>query len=227
MLPTTLTQSPLILRSCIVLWALLSALSVSHSVHSQETSNLAPKVMVLGDSLSSGFGLLEGEEWPVLMLERSLREGAPFTLINASISGETTSGGLSRLPQLLKKHQPNIVLIELGANDGLRGQSLTEMRRNLKHMIELSLDADALPLLIGMKIPPNYGKRYSRDFEQSFPNLSNQFNIPFVPFILKNIAGKPELNLADGIHPNQQAQTLVLENIWPSLKPMILNFDQD
>ncbi len=208
------TLSPLIL--------VLSLITTALPYHSMAAE--MPTILIYGDSLSAGFGLLQGEEWPALMHEQAQQEGAHFKLVNASISGETTSGGLSRLPAILNKHQPDFMVLELGANDGLRGQSLKEMRSNLSAMITLSQKNNASVLLIGMKIPPNYGKRYSQDFEQSFMTLSQNHKVNFVPFILENIAGKPDLNLTDGIHPNKEAQQLVLDNIWPSLKPMILEF---
>ena len=205
-------------------WVLITLLSFCHLVSSQETAGAVPKVLILGDSLSAGFGLLEGEEWPALMQKRSQQEGVPFTLINASISGETTSGGLSRLPKLLQTHQPDIVMIELGANDGLRGIPLKSTKENLQAMIDLVLQKypSVKIVLAGMQIPPNMGQEYTQEFKNLFPDLAAKNKLSLIPFLLENVGGIPSLNQADGIHPTTQGHRIIAQNVWSILEPLMI-----
>lgn len=178
-------------------------------------------ILILGDSLSAGFMLEKGEEWPAL-LQNTLDDSAiKFIVVNASISGETTTGGLSRVQALLDKHQPRWLILELGANDGLQGSSLKQMHSNLEKIIQLASSKSCEVLLVGMHIPPNYGKRYSDSFYQVYLKLQHSYQLSFVPFILDGVAGKPEMNLADGIHPIAAAQPQVLNNIWSVFKPLL------
>lgn len=184
----------------------------------------AATIVVLGDSLSAGYGIRSEDAWPQL-LEQRLRENTVLAktspqVINASISGETTAGGLARLPDLLQRYRPNIVIVELGANDGLRGLSLTAMHQNLDRTLEHIRKSGAKPLLVGMRLPPNYG-RYAIDFERRFAELAKQSKTPFVPFLLAGVAEKPMLFQADGLHPTKEAQPLLLDNIWPSVKKLL------
>lgn len=185
------------------------------------SSTLANTLLIMGDSLSAGYGLSQGEEWPALLQTKLQQEfpEAEYNIINASISGETSQGGLKRFKKLFEQHQPQIVVLELGANDGLRGQSLKQMRNNLEQMIEFSLKQQAGILLLGIHIPPNYGQRYSQAFHQVYLDLAKQHKIELVPFFLKNVADADSSDLMqkDGLHPTAKAQTIILNNIWPSL----------
>lgn len=179
-----------------------------------------PTVLVMGDSLSAGYGFNVEKGW-VNLLEKKLSKTSPVMMINASVTGETTSGGLNRLPALLKKHNPQIVILELGGNDGLRGQSVKIMQDNLQNMINLSKKAGAKVLLVGMQIPTNYGQRYTSQFKSVYPALATKNNISLVPFLLENVATHSDLIQQDGIHPNAAAQPLILNNVQPLLEAML------
>ena len=181
-------------------------------------------ILVFGDSLSASYGLPQGQGW-VALLEAKLAQNqaskTTYKVVNASISGETTSGGLARFSTALTTHKPNIVILELGANDGLRGLPIAEMQANLNQMITQAKTAKAKVLLIGMKIPPNYGLKYTKNFSTTYINLAKQHNIALVPFLLEGVAGKPELIQADGLHPLAVAQPALLGNVWAQLKGLL------
>lgn len=179
----------------------------------------AATILVLGDSLSAGYGLRQDDAWPSL-LQKKLPAARGHRVVNASISGETTAGGRSRLPALLDRHRPAIVILELGANDGLRGLPLSAMRDNLASMLQLVRRQGARPVLVGMRLPPNYGP-YAKDFQQSFADLARQTKTAFVPFLLDRLAQSPDHFQADGLHPTREAQVLVLDNVWPTLQPLL------
>lgn len=179
-------------------------------------------IVVLGDSLSAGYGLKLQEGWVNLLIKRLASEGYGYGVVNASVSGETTQGGLARLPRVLEIHKPAIVIVELGANDGLRGLPLTASSENLRHIVELSRTSKARVVLVGMVIPPNYGPRYGQEFRDMFAGLAARYPIAFVPFFLDKVALKPELMQADGLHPNANGQPQLLENLWPKLKPLLV-----
>jgi acyl-CoA thioesterase I len=179
-------------------------------------------VVVLGDSLSAGYGIELHQGWVSLLSQRLADEGYGYKVVNASVSGETTQGGLSRLPRMLELHKPAIVIVELGGNDGLRGLPLATSRENLKRTIELARKANARVLLVGMVIPPNYGPRYGQEFRDMFAALAKQFQLSFVPFFLDKVALEPGLMQNDGIHPNAKGQPQLLENLWPKLKPLLV-----
>lgn len=182
----------------------------------------APKtVLVLGDSLSAEYGLNRGSGWVALLEQKLKTEKIDARVVNASISGETTSGGRSRLPALLSQHRPDIVVIELGANDGLRGQPVTAAEANLRSMIEQSQKNKARVLLVGMRMPPNYGRDYTERFFGMYKSLATQFKAPLVPFMLEGVADKPTLFQADRLHPNAQAHPIILANIWPQIAPLV------
>lgn len=183
------------------------------------TSASAASILVVGDSISAAYGLEIRQGWVSLLADRLQRQ-APghHQVINASVSGETTQGGLTRLPALLAKHKPDIVVIELGGNDGLRGQPPALMRGNLEAMVRLTQQAGAKPLLLGMRIPPNYGKAYTRAFEQVFRDVAAARQAALLPFLLEGVGGVPALMQADGIHPNAKAQLTLLDNAWPVLQ---------
>ena len=170
---------------------------------------------MLGDSLSAGYGITVKEGWVNLLAQRIASEGYGYQVINASVSGETTQGGLARLPRALQIHKPAIVIIELGGNDGLRGLPLATSRENLRKSIELARAAQARVLLVGMMIPPNYGQRYAQEFRDMFTTLASSHSIALVPFLLDKVALNPELMQNDGIHANAKGQPRMLENVWP------------
>lgn len=178
-------------------------------------------ILVLGDSLSAEYGLERGRGWVNLLQQRLASEKIAASIVNASISGETTSGGRSRLQALLTKHKPDVVIIELGANDALRGLSLTATRENLEAMVSSAKKAKARVLLIGMQIPPNYGGDYTRQFSALFPDVAKESKSALVPFMLKGVAENPALFQSDRIHPNETAHPIILDNIWPYLKPLL------
>ncbi|HYD97351.1 MAG TPA: arylesterase [Noviherbaspirillum sp.] len=183
----------------------------------------APKtVLVLGDSLSAEYGIMRGQGWVPLLEKRLQSERIDAGIVNASVSGETTSGGKARLPALLGQHRPSVVVIELGGNDGLRGLPLSAAEANLRAMIAESLKANAKVLLVGMQIPPNYGRDYAEKFAGMYRKLSQETKVPLVPFLLEGVASRPDLFQADRIHPLAEAQPLMLENIWPHLKQLLM-----
>lgn len=179
------------------------------------------KILVIGDSLSAGYGLAANQGWVALLSTRLSEQGYGYKVVNASITGDTTRGGLARLSGALDRHRPAVVVIELGGNDGLRGIAIKELRANLRHMISMAREAGAKVLLVSMRIPPNYGLEYARAFEQSFTVLAHEFEIPVAPFLLDGVALDDGLMQADGIHPNARAQPIMLENIWPSMAPLL------
>jgi acyl-CoA thioesterase-1 len=181
----------------------------------------APAILVVGDSISAGYGLAANEGWVALLQRRLKSQGYGYRVVNASVSGETTTGGLARLPRALSVHRPAIVIIELGGNDGLRGLPLETSRANLERMINLSKGAGARVLLLGMKIPPNYGARYSEGFEKVFRDLARQHKLAFEPFFLSKIALEQGMIQEDGLHPTAKAQPVMLDTMWPALKPLL------
>lgn len=182
----------------------------------------APKtVLVLGDSLSAEYGLARGAGWVALLEQKLKAEKIDARIVNASISGETTSGGRARLPALLNQHKPQIVVIELGANDGLRGLPVPAAEANLRAMVSMSQQQDAKVMLIGMRMPPNYGRAYTERFFTMYENLAKEVKAPLVPFMLEGVADKPALFQADRLHPNADAHPIILNNIWPTFKALI------
>ena len=181
----------------------------------------SPVILVLGDSLSAGYGIPVEKGWVSLLQRRLVERGFPYRVVNASISGDTTSGGLSRLPAALELHRPAIVVLELGANDGLRGQPPMAMSRNLSQMIERSQQAGARVLLAEMRIPPNYGPLYAQKFQATFGELAKRYDIPLIPFLLDGVAGNPGLIQDDGLHPRAEGQPRILDNVWAALEPVL------
>ena len=181
-----------------------------------------PVILVFGDSISAGYGLPRVEQGWVALLQAKLRQqGYGDEVVNASVSGETTQGGLARLPRALALHHPAIVILELGGNDGLRALPLTDMRRNLQRMVELARGAGARVLLLGMRIPPNYGAAYTGGFAATYTGLAQSLHVLAVPFLLEGIALHPELMQADGIHPDEAGQTRLLDNVWAALQSLL------
>ena len=185
------------------------------------TQAQAATVLVVGDSISAAFGLETQEGWVTLLEERLLEHNPEFKVVNASISGETTGGGLARFPQLLSEHQPDYVIIELGGNDGLRGLSLTQMSSNLTRMVQQAKQQDAVVLLLGMRLPGNYGQRYTEAFYNVYQQIAEQENVAVVDFFLAGVGGEEGMMQADGVHPTQMAQPLLLDNAWQRLAPLL------
>ncbi|MCE0915250.1 arylesterase [Pseudomonas sp. NMI760_13] len=181
----------------------------------------AGTLLVVGDSISAGFGLDTRQGWVNLLQQQLKKEGFDDQVVNASISGDTSAGGQARLPALLAAHKPDLVVLELGGNDGLRGQPPQQLQQNLAAMIDQSRQAGAKVLLLGMRLPPNYGVRYTTAFAQVYEQLAADKKVPLVPFFLEGVGGVPELMQADGIHPAATAQQRLLENAWPAIKPLL------
>ena len=179
-----------------------------------------PVILAFGDSLTAGFGVLEQESYPSRLQKIIEREGYPHKVVNAGVSGDTTAGGVRRIDWLMK-HNPKIVILELGANDGLRGLPIEEMFANLDRIIQTCREKEARVLLAGMKIPPNYGEEYSREFEQVFSRLAQKYSLPFIPFFLEGVAAKREYTRDDGIHPLAPGYEIVTETVWKSLEPLL------
>ena len=197
-------------------WLLLCLfVSASAAAHTART------ILVFGDSISAGYGIRVEIGWVALLQAKLDRQGYGYRVINASVSGETTAGGLDRLPRALALHRPRIVIIELGGNDGLRALPIAEMRANLGRMARLARAARAAVLLLGMRLPPNYGPEYTAQFHRAFVDLARRQRLAFVPFLLRGIALQPALMQADGLHPNERGQPLLLANVWPALRPLL------
>ena len=182
---------------------------------------MAKSIVVLGDSISAGYGMDASQGWVNLLQQKFNREQKAHVISNESISGDTTAGGLARIDQALARHKPDIMLLELGANDGLRGLSPVEMKNNLIEMVRRSEKAGAKVMLLGMKIPPNYGKRYIDMFYNIYPQIADELKVPLVPFILEDVAAKPEFMKTDGLHPNALAQPIIAEKIAAYLEPLL------
>jgi acyl-CoA thioesterase-1 len=180
-----------------------------------------PAIIVLGDSLSAAYGMEISQSWPSLLQERLTENGYSYRVFNSSITGDTTQGGLARLPRLLDKQQPGIVILELGGNDGMRGLPIEVTRQNLSTMIERSQSAGATVILAEMRIPPNYGRTYTEKFNSMYTVLTEQYDIALLPFLLQDIALEPELMQADGIHPTARAQPLLLDQVWIIIQPLL------
>ncbi|MBS0387426.1 MAG: arylesterase [Proteobacteria bacterium] len=180
-----------------------------------------PVILVYGDSLSAGYGIAVDQGWVNLLSQRLLRSGYGFQVVNASVSGETTTGGLARLPRALAAHDPRILILELGANDGLRGLPLDTTRTNLDAMLALSARHKCRVLLLGMRMPPNYGYRYTQGFAAIFPDAARRHHVALVPFLLRGVADHPALMQHDALHPNEHGQPVLLDNVWPALVPLL------
>ena len=180
-----------------------------------------PVIVALGDSITAGFGVLPDEAYPALLAERLRREGYAYRVVNAGVSGDTTAAALRRVDWVLRSH-PSIVIVALGANDGLRHQSVTAMRDNLIAIVRRLRAAGATVLLTGMHVPPNYGPDYARAFAAVFPDVARITNVPLAPFLLDGVAGDPRLNQPDGIHPTAEGQRTITDKLWPHVKPLLL-----
>lgn len=182
---------------------------------------MAKSIVVLGDSISAGYGMQAGKGWVTLIKQKLNQKNKGYKVFNESISGDTSAGGLARIDNVLSRHKPDILILELGANDGLRGLSPKLMKTNLAEIIKRSQQAGAEILLLGMRIPPNYGKRYVDMFYKTYPQLAEQISIPYVPFILEGVALVKGLMQKDGLHPNEKAQAIIADKIWSYLSPIL------
>ena len=181
----------------------------------------APTILIVGDSLSAGYGIELSQSWPNLLEQRLAAKGLPYRVVNASISGDVSRSGLTHLPAALERYHPAIVILELGGNDGLQGLPLQEMENDLAAMIELCRQAGARVVLAGMRIPPNYGPRYTQKFQAVYEELAKRYELPLIPFLLEGVAGNPASMQSDGIHPRAEAQPRILENVWGVLEPLL------
>jgi acyl-CoA thioesterase I len=199
------------------LFALFILVIASASAYAED-----PVILVFGDSISAGYGLAHAEQgWVELLKTRLKAQGYGYQVINASVSGETTAGGLARLPRALALHHPKIVILELGGNDGLRAMPVAQMRANMGQMVDLATAAGAKVLLLGMRMPPNYGPQYTDQFALVFSDLARAKKSALVPFLLTDIALSQNLLQGDDIHPNAAGQPILLDNVWPALKPLL------
>ncbi len=181
----------------------------------------AATVLVVGDSISAAYGLETQDGWVALLRERLQQRSSEFKVVNASISGDTTAGGLARLPDLLTQHQPDYVIVELGGNDGLRGLSLQQMKSNLSAMVQLAKEQNAAVLLLGMRLPGNYGRRYTEAFYTVYQQIAEQEKVAIVDFFLEGVGGEEGMMQTDGVHPTQKAQVLLLDNAWQGLEVLL------
>jgi len=220
---TRATLAPLALVACMSATPAYAAQDVAVATIAATATATArkPSIVVLGDSISAEYGLPRDTGWVALLRSKLPQEHFDYSVANSSISGDTTSGGLARLPAALNRLKPNIVIVELGANDALRGVPLATTEANLRTIIEKSQAANAKVLLVGMYVPPNYGPDYSQKFHGVYEQLSKEKQAPLVPFLLAGIENKPEMFQADQIHPTPQAQPLLLNNVWPVLRPLL------
>ena len=186
----------------------------------------AQNILLVGDSISAAFGLEIQQGWVTLLEQRLAEQDYPHAVINASVSGDTTAGGLARLPGLLQEFQPELVVIELGGNDGLRALPVSNMQQNLSAMVELAKNAGADVILLGMRIPPNYGPRYSDAFENTFVEVAEKHDIALLPFLLEGVGGVEGMMQSDGVHPTAAAQTLLLDNAWPVIRQWLDGIEQ-
>jgi acyl-CoA thioesterase-1 len=208
------------LSTLIRLFQVMLVLTLAVSASARDAASRT--IVVLGDSLSAGYGIKIQEGWVSLLAKRLATEGYGYKVVNASATGETTQGGVSRLPRQLELHKPDIVIIELGGNDGLRGLQLAASRANLQRSITLARNAGARVLLVGMMIPPNYGQRYTKEFHDMFGELARKNSVALVPFLLDGVALNPAFMQEDGIHANAAGQPRMLDNLWPTLKPLLV-----
>jgi len=212
MIKTSLFKSTLLILT-ILLWGIIQFANAA--------SNNQKTLLVVGDSLSASYGLPEKTGWVDLLSNKLELSESNWSVANASISGETTSGAADRIEKLLNQYQPNVVLIELGGNDGLRGFPLKVTYRNLEKIIQLSQQQNAKVIITGIHLPPNYGKKYEQLFYLNYTDLTSKYSLVMIPFILEGIAEHPELMQKDGIHPKENAQQMILDNVWVYLNPLL------
>jgi acyl-CoA thioesterase-1 len=208
-------------RWALVLVALLATAAQAGSPPSTGPAAPSPTILVFGDSLSAAYGISQAKGWVALLAKRLEAQGYGYQVVNASSSGETTGGGRTRWPRALDLHKPDIVILELGSNDGLRGLPLEQMRANLETMIQLAKSRGTRVVLLGMQMPPNYGPAYTTGFRAAFSELAKSHQVSLVPFFMEGIALNAELMQDDDLHPNEAGQPLLLDNVWPLLEPLL------
>jgi acyl-CoA thioesterase I len=201
--------------------AATTAATDSSAAIAQPVEDSRPKIVALGDSLTAGLGLADAQSYPALLQQDLDRSGHRFEVINAGVSGDTTAAGLARFDWALQGGDIKILILELGANDGLRGLPVDQMKQNLAAIIERAQQRHIGVLLLGMEAPPNYGAEYARSFRQVYPDLASTYHVPLVPFMLDGVAGRADLNQADGIHPNIEGTRIVATTVWRRLKPLV------
>ena len=205
----------------IVLFLLLACLPcVATAAPGTASGQERAVIAALGDSLTAGFGVAPDEAFPARLAERLKREGYDYRVVNAGVSGDTSAGGLRRVDWVLRA-KPQIVIVALGANDGLRGQSVSTLRDNLEAIVRRVQEAGARVLLAGMRVPPNYGAAFTRDFAAAYRDVARRTGVPLVPFLLDGVAANPALNQADGIHPNAEGHRIIADRLWPHLRPLL------
>ena len=200
---------------------LFSSLIINTAAHATQPAATTRNILIFGDSLSAGYGIAVNESWPALLGERLKQKGKPYAVVNASISGETTAGGRTRFAAALQQTQPAIVILELGANDGLQGLPIAEMQANLGAMIKAARQHKSRVLLVGTRLPPNYGKDYTQRFETAFHTLARREKIALLPFLLEPIALDASAFQADGLHPVAAVQSKLLDHVWQALEPLL------
>jgi acyl-CoA thioesterase-1 len=216
-------------RFIAILWSLYASCIVAAAdtaTPARASSTSAPVILVFGDSLSAAYGTSVESGWVNLLARRLTREGYGFRVVNASVSGETTAGGLARLPRALQAHQPQIVLLELGANDGLRALPTAAMGQNLEQMILLCKQSNRQVVLLGVRMPANYGARYTTEFEKIYQALAQKYALPLVPSFMEHVGDQSSLMQADGLHPNELGQPILLDNVWPVLSKVLGSRDK-
>jgi acyl-CoA thioesterase I len=221
MLNFSLSRLKAFAMSVFVAGTAISLVLLSSPVNAQVSKKSVPHILVVGDSLSAEYGLVRGKGWVALLSARLTERGVTHQMVNASISGETTSGGRTRFSELLQKHTPTHVILQLGANDALRGLALTQTQANLKSMVVDAKKYGATVVIVGIQIPPNYGKSYTEAFKAVFPTIANEQKTQLVPFMLEGFADKPEFFQKDRIHPNESAHPIILNSIWPAIAPAL------
>jgi acyl-CoA thioesterase-1 len=209
----------ILLALCFAVTAATSQAASSSAA--QSAGDHEPVILVFGDSVSAGYGIRVEQGWVSLLAQKITRLGYKFRIVNASVSGETTAGGLARLPHALDVQQPHLLILELGGNDGLRSLPLETTHDNLGRMIQLARARGISVLLVGMRMPPNYGERYTSGFQKMYTDLAEQYQLPLVPFLLEKVALNPALMQADGIHPTEPGEPLLLDTVWPKLEPLL------
>lgn len=182
-----------------------------------------PVIVAFGDSLASGYGLPEAQSFTVLLQQKLDQKGHRYRVMNAAIAGDTSAGGVRRIDWALQQENVKYLILELGGNDGLRGQPVTELKKNLARIIELARERGVVVILAGMEAPPNLGEEYTRQFRQVYRDLAKQYKLSFIPFVLEGVGGRPELNQPDGIHPNAEGEKIMTENVWRVLEPLLTN----
>jgi acyl-CoA thioesterase-1 len=209
----------------LILWGSFQLTTFASELDPAEPVEQTPQqdgvILVFGDSISAAYGMAQEQGWVHLLSEQFEQNNIPYRIVNASVSGETTGGGLIRLPKTLDIHQPDIVIIELGGNDGLRGYPISKIQNNLLELTSISKATGARVLLVGMVLPPNYGRRYTNAFEKVFTDIADSQLVPILPFLLDGVSTSRNLLQKDGIHPTVEAQPLLRDEIWPLLKPML------